>query len=119
MEDIFLFIFAVWFIFVAMPWWLLFGSIYGVFIAVISFFGYAIQAFRHLDLGGVGLSEDFTQGLILLFVTSPIFAVWDGLKASIEPVSYLWNFARYDHPFWAFVISVVLIKFYNRDNNEY
>ena len=116
MEDIFLFIFAVWFIFVAMPWWLLFGSIYGVFIAVISFFGYVIQAFRHLDLGGVGLSEDFTQGLILLFFASPIFAVWDGLKASIEPVSYLWNFARYDHPFWAIFISIVLSIIYNRDN---
>ena len=109
MEDIFLFIFAVWFISVTIPIWLILGSLYGIFIAVISFFGYVPKAFTYI-------SYEFWDGLLVLFVASPFMAIWDGLKASIKPVSYCWDFARYDHPFWAFFISIVLSSIYNRDD---
>jgi hypothetical protein len=103
--SFFLFIFAVWFISVTFPIWLILGSLYGIFIAVISFFGYVSKSFTYI-------SYDFLEGLLVLFVASPLMAIWDGLKAFFDPVSYAWDFARYDHPFWAFLISFCLTIYY-------
>jgi hypothetical protein len=106
-EDPFLFIIAVWFISVTIPIWIILGPLYGIYIAVISFFGYVPKAFTYI-------SWEFWDGLLALFVVSPLMAIWDGLKASIKPVSYCWDFARYDHPFWAIFISIVLSIIYSR-----
>ena len=105
MEDPFLFMIAVWFISVTIPIWIILGSLYGIFIAVISFFGYVSKSFTYI-------SYDFLEGLLVLFVASPLMAIWDGLKAFFDPVSYAWDFARYDHPFWAFLISFCLTIYY-------
>jgi hypothetical protein len=42
--------------------------------------------------------------------------IWDGMKASVIPVSFAWEFARYDHPVWAFFISFVILIFSSNDN---
>jgi len=112
MGDFFLFIFALWFISVTSPIWIILGSLYGIFIAVIKFFSYVMQSFKYISYEGA-------EGLVLLFIGSPLMAIWDGLKASIEPVSYFWDFARYNHPIWAFIISIALTIFYTSDNDGY
>ena len=92
MGDFFLFIFVLWFISVTSPIWIILGSLYGIFIAVIKFFSYVMQSFTYI-------SYDAAEGLVALFVASPLMAIWDGLKASIEPVSYFWDFALVETSF--------------------
>lgn len=98
--SFFLFVFALWFIIVTIPIWLILGSLYEIFIAVISFIGYVLKSFTYI-------SYDFLEGLLVLFVASPFMAIWDGLKSSIKPVSYFWYSCRYnnfmEHLFFRFM----------------
>jgi len=40
--------------------------------------------------------------------------LWGGLIALVIAIPMVtWDFARYDHPFWAFFISLFLTNFYS------
>ena len=104
--SFFLFVFAVWFIVVTSPLWFILGSITIPIIAVIKFFGYFSEI-----LGGYFKYEEYADGMLALLIAIPV-SFWDGIKAFFDPVSYAWDFARYDHPFWAFFISFCLTIIY-------
>lgn len=69
---------------------------------------------------GLGVSIFTSDGLPiekLLFkllgaVISLIQSLWDALISSFDPVSYFWEFSRYEHNWWAFFISIVLSIFW-------
>ena len=105
--SFFLFVFAVWFIVVTFPIWFVLGSITIPIIAVIKFFGYLSQI-----LGGYFKYGEYITGILALIFGAIPMAIWDGIVASFDPVSFAWNFARYDHPFWAFFISLCLTIYY-------
>ena len=46
------------------------------------------------------------------YVIQHIFKLFMGLRKAVisffDTVSYFWDFARYDHPWWAFFISIAL-----------
>jgi len=107
MGSFFLFIFAVWFITVTSPIWFTLGLIYLPIIVVIKFFGYTGQVFS-----GYFKYGEFGEGLLAIIFAAIPFSIWDGIVAFFDPVSFAWDFARYDHPFWAFLISLCLTIFY-------
>jgi hypothetical protein len=107
--SLFLFVFAVWFTAVTFPIWFVLGSIYGLIIAVIKGIGYISQI-----IGGYFKYGEYGEGMLALLFVIPI-AIWDGMKAFLNPVSFAWDFARYDHPVWAFFISLCLTIFYTKN----
>ena len=105
--SFFLFVFAVWFIVVTFPIWFVLGSITIPIIAVIKFFGYLSKVFA-----GYFKYGEYIDGILALIIFAIPISIWDGIVAFFDPVSFAWNFARYDHPFWAFFISLCLTIYY-------
>jgi hypothetical protein len=116
MGSFFLFIFAVWFTVVTFPIWFIIGIFYGLIISVIKYFDYFSRT-----IDGYCRYHDFCGEGILLFVIAIPMAIWDGIVAFFDPVSFAWDFARYDHPFWAFLISFILTNIYKfaLSDNDY
>ena len=48
---------------------------------------------------------------VVLYILKLFEGLWDAVISVFDPLSFFWNFARYDHPWWAFFISVALLIF--------
>lgn len=106
MGSFFLFVFAVWFIVVTFPIWFILSLLWCPLIIVIKYIGYFSHFIKwYISVGNYG------EGLLGVILSIPI-AIWDGIVALLDPISFAWDFARYDHPFWAFLISVCLTIIY-------
>ena len=104
----FLFILAVWFVIVTLPVW---GGL-GLIWAGLTFLGKLLSYIGRV-ISQCFLSEypDYAAGLLALgFV--PFVALWNGVVNFFDPLLFAWDFARYDHPIWAFTISLVLTVYY-------
>ena len=106
MGGLILFILAIVFIICTSPIWLSLGFIWGLVVFVSKSVSYCFQVYSEFFK-----NDNFEEGFFaLLFV--PLVALWDGFRAFFSPVSIAWNFSRYDHPFWALIISICLTVFY-------
>ena len=62
--------------------------------------------------------HDLRHEAILYALFVPSLSAYEGIAAAFSPMSLFWNFARYDHPWWAFLITIVLILFYIKASNR-
>lgn len=109
------FIFAVLFMLVSCPIWIILGFIWGILYFIYFFFRAAFAVIQQTFFC-TWCMEAHEAILSALFV--PLVAAYEGIAAAFSPMSFFWNFSRYDHPWWAFLITIVLILFYSRASNR-
>jgi len=102
MLDLLYFLIAVGFILVTSPLWFLLGAGWAVVIFLFKMVSYCFQVVS----GFFRYGEDFDHLLLLLL--TPFVALWDAIGAFFQPIGWVWDFARYDHPWWSLVIMVFL-----------
>ena len=109
------FIFAVLFMLVSCPLWIILGFSWGILYFIYFFFRAALAVVQSTFF--CNLCEE-VHWAILAALGVPFVAAYEGIAAAFSPMSIFWNFARYDHPWWAFLITIVLILFYIRASNR-
>ena len=113
---------AVFFILVTAPLWgggsVALASLAVVFAIIVICFHLAVGAFAainvvvqfsetHLGFADV-LSITFQK--IVLAIIATFVRFWDWVTILPE---WFWDFARYDHPWWAFFIGLIFIKIWD------
>ena len=78
------------------PIWLAIGIAWGIFKAVATFVLYMIV---WLDAGGAGL--DAIVGIV-------VESIAEGMVSAISVPGWIWNWAKFEHPWWATIISLVI-----------
>ena len=103
------FIFAVLFMLVSCPLWIILGFSWGILYFIYFFFRAAFAVIQQTFFC-TWCMEAHEAIFSALFV--PLLSAYEGIAAAFSPMSFFWNFARYDHPWWAFLITAVLSLLY-------
>jgi hypothetical protein len=113
MGDLILFLMAVLFIVLTSPLWGLLGAGWSFAIiawTLIKFLGLMVLWI----IMSVGAIVDLEFGRILRvlirIVTQLFIDLWDGIVTFFVPFSHFWEFARYDHYWWALFISICILN---------
>jgi|AACY02.1.fsa_nt_gi hypothetical protein len=117
MVDVFLFLLALLFIGVTAPVWAFCGLAWAFLLWNWAFlragFGLLLGLVSYVtgwpDMGFHKFSQFFDY--VVLHILKLFEGLWDAVISVFDPLSFFWNFARYDHPWWAFFISVALLIF--------
>jgi hypothetical protein len=115
MADVFLFLLALLFIAETAPVWIFCGLAWSYLLLCWALlrlaFGLPLGVVSYVtgwpDMGFHNFSQFFDY--VVLHIFKLFEGLWDAVISFFDPLSFFWNFARYDHPWWAFFISVVLI----------
>lgn len=86
------------------PIWLAIGIAWGTFKAVVTFVIYMIV---WLDAGGAGL--DAIIGVVFDSVS-------EGIVSAIHVPAWIWNWAKFEHPWWAAIIALVIFGCAGKQN---
>jgi hypothetical protein len=114
MSDIFLFLLALLFIGVTAPFWAIIGLVWSVLLFLWADLRLVIGLLLVFSSSIFGWPGDgnittamFADNLLQCFFMY-LLGLWDAVISFFDPVGYLWDFARYDHPWWALFISIAL-----------
>jgi len=118
MVDLFLFLLALYFICVTAPIWVLTGLAWFCLLYIWAFikFGFLLLInVVSLFLGffstkGQSFETFFSE--VGLAIVGLLLSFWDAITSLFDPVSYMWDFARYEHALLAFFISIGLTIFW-------
>mgnify|MGYP001252216236 CR=1 FL=1 len=91
------------------PLWMILGLLKGCFdfiIFIISKYYWVFEQ-NFLDQHQLPMRDTLTAIVII-----PFMAVWEGIKGFFDPVQYLWDFSRNEHPVLIFFICLGLSFFY-------
>ena len=88
------------FIILTAPIWVIIGIIWGILV----FIGTIIQSILYLIK-----YSNFGE-----FFAYILYAFYKGFIEIFSPMSFLWQFSRYDHSWWAFFISIALFVIYTK-----
>ena len=100
---------ALAFTFLTIPVWVIIGTIKGVFIFLYEFASKAFWLIKNTLL--IEQSISFWDSAPLIIVI-PLRALWLGLLGFTSTLGSFWDWARYGHPWWAFLICIGLTIFY-------
>lgn len=103
------FIVATAFIILTTPAWITAGVIKALFIFVFEFLSKSWWLIKNTFFVEYKLGAG--DILVSVFVV-PINAIWQGLVAFFGTLGAFWDWARHDHPWWAFFICLGLGFFY-------
>ena len=103
------FLVALAFTCLTIPLWIIVGTIKAVFIFLYEFASKTIWLIKNTLL--IEHTMSFWDAAPLI-IAIPIRALWLGLLGFISTLGSFWDWARYDHPLWAFLICIGLTIFY-------
>ena len=103
------FLVALTFVTLTAPAWIFIGLIKGAFTFVVEFIGKGLWLIKNTFF--VEYKLDAADVFILIFAV-PINAFWQGLVSFFGTLGSFWDWAKYDHPWWAFFICFGLYFFY-------
>ena len=99
------FLAAIFFMIVLIPFWFYLSILWGIFNGFISLIKNFFSVF----------SDDLNLIEAVIFVFLRVIS--DGLSAFIELPAWLWNFARYGSPVIAFIIAIIVVVLYSIPRN--
>lgn len=103
------FIVATAFIILTTPAWIAVGVIKGLFIFIVEFVSKGWWLIKNTFFVEYKLGAG--DVLVSIFAV-PINAIWQGLVTFFGTIGSFWDWARYDHPWWAFFICLGLSFLY-------
>ena len=106
MSGLILFILAVVFTICTSPIWLFLGFVWSLIVFVSKFVSYCFQVYTTFFA-----NDNFFEGFFCSSFCS-FYSTVGGFISFFSPLSIAWNFSRYEHPFWALLISLCLTIFY-------
>ena len=115
--NFFAFLSALFFMVVSLPIWVFITALWMCLVGVFYFFMmlivFAISIFENNNL-------NFPDDILPIFfsiIMIPLRAIYEGVTYGLEIPSWLWDFARFDHPLIAFILSCIIISCYVKASN--
>ena len=110
--NFFAFLSALFFMVISLPIWIFITALWMCLVGVFYFFLLLIT-FAIFIFGNSNLSFlDKILPILFSIITIPLRAIYEGFTYGLEIPSWLWDFARYDHPLIAFILSCIIIFCY-------
>ena len=97
------------FIILCFPLWIVLGLLKGFFDFFIFIISKYFWVFQQNFLVEYQLPLKDTLAAIIFI---PFMALWEGIKGFLDPMLYLWDFSRNEHPALIFFICLGLSFFY-------